>query len=136
MGDRLRLKQRPLSNCKGMNDAHTHLPQQAPMSRISWLTTFLVTLATPALANGIGMSTTWQDIQLDRTQCLHRAKLSLWRSGFWQNTTIDRSSISAENRDYTAAIRCFPEKQTVVFVVAGQDSAKADDLKNLISKNF
>ena len=106
------------------------------MYRISWLTTLLVTLAAPVLANGIGMSTAWQDIPIDQTQCLDRAKLTLWRSGFWQNFTIGLNSISAEAHGYIASIRCFPEKQTVIFVVAGQDSAKAEELQNLINKNF
>jgi hypothetical protein len=106
------------------------------MYRISWLTAIFMLLAVPAFANGIGMSTSWQDMDLEPTQCLRQARVALWRSGFWQNMTTGLRSISAETSGYTATIRCLPEKQTVLFSVAGQDSEKAEELQSLISRNF
>jgi hypothetical protein len=106
------------------------------MYRTSLLVTLLVTLAPPVLANGIGMATAWKDTLLDQKQCIDRAKLALWRSGFWQNMTVEPRSVSAESPSYTAKIRCFPETKTVIFAVAGEDSVMAEQLQHRISQNF
>ena len=98
--------------------------------------TVLVTFAPPAWANGIGISTAWQETQLDREQCLSRAQLALWRSGFWQNLKTELRSVAAEAQGYQAVIRCLPETQTVLFTVAGRDSVQAEEFQVLISKNF
>jgi hypothetical protein len=78
----------------------------------------LLTTALPATA-GPSMSTSLQESTLDLADCLKRGEAIMRQAGLTANLQVQQLSVSGEQGDYTASIRCLPGKDVVLFVVAG-----------------
>jgi hypothetical protein len=74
--------------------------------------------ALPATA-GPSMSTSLQATTLDLADCLKRGEAIMRDAGLTANLQVQQLSVSGEQGDYTASIRCLPGKDVVLFVVAG-----------------
>jgi hypothetical protein len=74
--------------------------------------------ALPATA-GPSMSTSLQATNLDLADCLKRGEAIMREAGLTANLQVQQLSVSAEQGDYTASVRCLPGKDVVLFVVAG-----------------
>lgn len=72
----------------------------------------------PATA-GPSMSTSLQATKLDLADCLKRGETIMREAGLTANLQVQQLSVSGEQGDYTASVRCLPGKDVVLFVVAG-----------------
>ena len=93
----------------------------------------LVATAFPALA-GPSMSTSLQTTKLDLAECLKRGEAIMREAGLTGNLQVQQLSVSGEQGEYTASVRCVPGKEVVLFVVAGPRPDRAStfmaDLKS------
>ena len=78
----------------------------------------LTTVALPATA-GPSMSTSLQATTLDLADCLKRGEAIIREAGLTANLQVQQLSVSGEQGEYTASVRCLPGKDVVLFVVAG-----------------
>jgi hypothetical protein len=89
--------------------------------------------ALPAMA-GPSMSTSLQSTNLDLPECLKRGEAIMREAGLTGNLQVQQLSVSGEQGEYTASVRCVPGKDVVLFVVAGPRPDRASkfmaDLKN------
>lgn len=79
----------------------------------------LVAAATSAMAEQNYITTNWKETKLSMNECLDRAADAIRGAGGWGkvlNTSDARHGIRGL---YTAQIRCIPDKEIVIFVVAG-----------------
>jgi hypothetical protein len=74
--------------------------------------------ALPATA-GPSMSTSLGATTLDLADCLKRGEAIMREAGLTANLQVQQLSVSGEQGDYTASVRCLPGKDVVLFVVAG-----------------
>ncbi|WP_162865336.1 hypothetical protein [Deinococcus wulumuqiensis] len=90
-----------------------------------------------ALAQGVGMSSNWFDIQENRNQCVQQATKAVKAAGFTQNfEVVGGSGIFADNEEYTVNFRCVTEKKIALVIVAGPDSDLADEYVGEISDSY
>lgn len=91
-------------------------------------------LATPALA-GPSINTGWKALTTSQPECVEKARSALGAAGL---DRLQSSQISAfaQQGDYSATIRCIPERGVVVFVVAGPQAAEASRLIRAIFERF
>jgi hypothetical protein len=82
------------------------------------LTAGLLAGALPATA-GPSMSTSLQATTLDLGECLKRGEAIMREAGLTRNLQVRQLSVSGEQGEYTASVRCMPGKDVVLFVVAG-----------------
>ena len=78
----------------------------------------LLASALPAAA-GPSMSTSLQATNLDLAECLKRGEAIMRETGLTGNLQVQQLSVSGEQGEYTASVRCVPGKDVVLFVVAG-----------------
>lgn len=87
----------------------------------------LLATALPATA-GPSMSTSLQATALDLADCLKRGEAIMREAGLTANLQVQQLSVSGEQGDYTASVRCLPGKDVVLFVVAGPRPDRASKL--------
>lgn len=89
--------------------------------KILFRATLVATLLAGALpaAAGPSMSTSLQATKLDLADCLKRGEAIMREAGLTWNLQVQQLSVSGEQGEYTASVRCLPGKDMVLFVVAG-----------------
>jgi len=96
----------------------------------------LLLYVNPAYAIPPAIITSWQETLLSERQCLQRAEIALRDAGFSDSFDIVQQSVFGNRGEYTASIRCIPDKEMVFFVVVGCDYEERERLINFIKANF
>lgn len=76
-------------------------------------------LSLSAAMAGPSMSTSLQATSLDLPACLKRGEETMREAGLTKNLQVLQTTVYGEQGDYTASVRCLPDKDVVFFVVAG-----------------
>ena len=95
---------------------------------------FLAT-SLPAAA-GPSMSTSLQATKLDLADCLKRGETIIREAGLTANLQVQQLSVSGEQGEYTASVRCLPGKDVVLFVVAGPRPDRASKYMAALRDKF
>jgi len=95
---------------------------------------FLAT-SLPAAA-GPSMSTSLQATKLDLADCLKRGETIIREAGLTANLQVQQLSVSGEQGEYTASVRCLPGKDVVLFVVAGPRPDRASKYMAALKDKF
>ena len=95
----------------------------------------LLASALPASA-GPSMSTSLQATTLDLAECLKRGEAIMREAGLTRNLQVQQLSVSGEQGEYTAAVRCVPGKDVVLFVVAGPRPDRASKFMAELKDRF
>jgi hypothetical protein len=93
----------------------------------------LVTAATSAMADQTYITTNWVETKLSMNECLSRAADAIRGAGGWGKVLNTSDARHALRGMYTAQLRCVPDKQLLIVVVAGPSNTTAkytDDLVN------
>ena len=85
----------------------------------------LVVAATSALAEQTYITTTWREAKLSMDECLGRAAAAIRGAGGWGKVLTTSDARHGLRGLYTAQIRCVPEKEIAIIVVAGPSNATA-----------
>ncbi|MEB3886811.1 hypothetical protein [Lyngbya sp. CCY1209] len=96
----------------------------------------LLLYVNPAYAIPPAIITSWQETLLAERPCLERAEIALRDTGFSDNFDIVQQSVFGDRGEYTASIRCIPDKEMVFFIVVGYNSDERERLINSIKANF
>jgi hypothetical protein len=99
------------------------------------LTAALVASGLPAVA-GPSMSTGLQATKLDLPDCLKRGEAIMREAGLTANLQVQQLSVSGEQGEYTASVRCMPGKDVVLFVVAGPRPDRASKYMAALKDKF
>jgi predicted methyltransferase MtxX (methanogen marker protein 4) len=82
------------------------------------------------------MSTSLQASKLDLADCLKRGEAIMREAGLTANLQVQQLSVSGEQGEYTASVRCLPGKDVVLFVVAGPRPDRASKYMAALKDKF
>jgi hypothetical protein len=92
--------------------------------------------ASSVAASGVGMSNTWIDLHSGKARCIQQATLAIKKAGFTENFEVAGETVYGDQEDYSALLRCVPDKNMAYIVVAGPDSNLADQYVSQVRKNY
>jgi hypothetical protein len=96
----------------------------------------LLSVATSFALAGPSMSTSLSPTSLDLPACLKRGEEIMREAGLTRNLQVLQATVYGEQGDYTASVRCLPDKDVVFFVVAGPRPDRASKLMTDLRGRF
>ena len=96
----------------------------------------LLSAATSFALAGPSMSTSLSPTSLDLPACLKRGEEIMREAGLTRNLQVLQATVYGEQGDYTASVRCLPDKDVVFFVVAGPRPDRASKLMTDLRGRF
>ncbi len=84
----------------------------------------------PSIANS------WQQTKLSSEQCVKRAEIAIRNTGFSENVNFGSSSVTGNNGQYTASIKCLGKDGVILFTVAGTPAELTERLLKTLENNF
>jgi len=85
----------------------------------------LVAAATRAMAEQTYITTNWVETKLSMNECLSRAADAIRGAGGWGKVLNTADARHALRGLYTAQLRCVPDKELLIVVVAGPSNTTA-----------
>jgi len=82
------------------------------------------------------MTTNWRSSSLSLQACKDRAAQKMRNGGLIKNLEVMTQSVFGEEGDYTAQIRCVPDKKIVFFAVVGPKLDRAREHLKALFENF
>jgi hypothetical protein len=105
--------------------------------RVALAAALLAVAAAPGPASaGPSMSTSLQPTSLDLPACLKRGEEIMRETGLTKNLQVLQTTVYGEQGDYTASVRCLPDKDIVFFIVAGPRPDRASKLMTDLRGKF
>lgn len=96
----------------------------------------LLSSVTQIAEAGPSMSTSLSPTSLDLPACLKRGEEIMREAGLTRNLQVLQATVYGEQGDYTASVRCLPDKDVVFFVVAGPRPDRASKLMTDLRGRF
>jgi hypothetical protein len=93
----------------------------------------LVAAATSAMADQTFITTNWIDTKLSMDECLGRAAAAIRGAGGWGKVLETPDARHALRGMYTLQIRCLPDKEMAIVVVAGPSKSTAKYTDELVN---
>lgn len=93
----------------------------------------LVAAATSALADQTFITTNWINTKLPMDECLGRAAAAIRGAGGWGKVLETPDARHALRGMYTLQIRCVPDKELAIVVVAGPSKSTAKYTDELVN---
>ena len=93
--------------------------------------------STAATARAPSMTVSWGETKLSQEDCVALAEKSMRAAGMTKAfEVLGASTVYGESGDYTGAIRCVTAHEVVMFVIAGPESDRTDELHKKIKDPF
>jgi hypothetical protein len=89
----------------------------------------------PAALAGPAVATRWNNVRMSQDECLRRAEDAIRDAGFGRLERTQQSRYGTRG-DYTAAIRCVIDNNTVFFIASGPSRGEADRLAGALFDSF
>jgi hypothetical protein len=93
-------------------------------------------ISTAAIAEAPSMTIGWLDIKLSFEDCTATGGKSMRDAGLTTNFEVLDDTVYGETGDYTAAIRCLISNSVAVFVTAGPDSKRTEEITAKLKAPF